>query len=115
LPLGDLADERSRERTARGTLTRSPGWGVDDEEPGVPGSGRKGNVVQVETRVYFAVTSDGLSPGQLADKIGLPPSAVTEKAFKAGVPPRPTTNSWKLDSGLSRTASLEDHLEVLLV
>jgi Domain of unknown function (DUF4279) len=84
-------------------------------EAGVWGSGGKGDEVQVESRVYFAVASDALNPGQLADKIGLAPSAVSEKAPRRGVPQTPATNSWRLDSGLDRTASVEDHLEALLV
>jgi hypothetical protein len=71
--------------------------------------------VRVETRVYFAVASDGLGPAQLAERIGLQPSAVTEKGSRRPVPPRPATNAWKLDSGLDRNAPTTDHLDALLV
>jgi hypothetical protein len=71
--------------------------------------------VRVETRVYFAVASDGLSPAQLADRIGLQPSAVLEKGSKRPAPPRPATNAWQLDSGLERNAPTMDHLDALLV
>jgi hypothetical protein len=71
--------------------------------------------VRVETRVYFAVASDELSPAQLTDRIGMQPSAALEKGSRRPMPPMPATSAWKLDSGLDRDAPLTDHLDALLV
>jgi hypothetical protein len=70
--------------------------------------------MRVETRVYFAVASDELSPGQMAEKIGLAPSSILKKASKGLAPMRPATNAWMIDSGLNQTDPLMDHLEALL-
>jgi Domain of unknown function (DUF4279) len=69
--------------------------------------------VRVETRAYFIVFSDELSPEDLTARIGLTPSSVMTKAAKRASPPRPVTNAWKLDSGLDRQAPTWDHLEAL--
>jgi Domain of unknown function (DUF4279) len=69
--------------------------------------------MRVETRAYFAVRSDELSPEELAARIGATPSSVMTKAAKRVSPPRPATNAWKLDSGLDLDAPLWQHLEAL--
>jgi len=69
--------------------------------------------VRVETRAYFIVFSDELSPEELTARIGITPSSVKTKAAKSASPPRPVTNVWKLDSGLDRQAPTWDHLEAL--
>jgi hypothetical protein len=70
--------------------------------------------MRVETRAYFAVRSDELSPEELAARIGLTPSSVMTKAAKGVSPPRPPTNAWELDSGLDLHAPLWQHLEALV-
>lgn len=69
--------------------------------------------MKVSTRVYFAVRSDALSPEELAARIGMPPSSVTRKASAHADPPRPAVNAWKVDSPLSASAPLWQHLEAL--
>jgi hypothetical protein len=70
--------------------------------------------MRVETRVYFAVASDLLSPAQLTDMIGREPSSVRERGSRRADPPIPTTNTWQLDSGLDRRTALPEHLAALL-
>ena len=69
--------------------------------------------MRVQTRVYFAVVSDELSPDELAVRLGTQPSSVMKKASKRLDPPVPTVNAWKLDSGVDRGAPLWQHLEAL--
>jgi hypothetical protein len=69
--------------------------------------------MRVETRVYFAVHSDLLSPEELEAQIGMAPSSVMRRAAKRVNPPRPVVNSWRADSPLSRSAPLWRHLEAL--
>jgi hypothetical protein len=71
--------------------------------------------MRVETRAYFAVCTDELSPDELTARIGLTPSSVMTKAAKRASPPRPATNAWQLDSGLDRHAPVWEHLEALCV
>ncbi len=70
--------------------------------------------MRVETRVYFAVASDELSPEQMTDRIGLTPSSTTVTATRKSTPPIPVTNTWKLESGLDSGTQLNDHLDALL-
>jgi hypothetical protein len=67
--------------------------------------------VRVKTRVYFAVHSDVLSPEELEARIGVPPSSVTRKAARHADPARPPVNAWKIDSPLSPSAPLWQHLQ----
>lgn len=69
--------------------------------------------MKVQTRAYFSVTSDELSPHELAARIGMLPSSVMTKASKRLEPPMPTANAWQLDSGLGPAAPLWRHLEAL--
>jgi hypothetical protein len=69
--------------------------------------------MRVETRAYFAVFSDQLTPEELTLRIGLPPSSVRTKATRRASPPIPAANAWKLDSGVDRHAPLWQHLEAL--
>jgi hypothetical protein len=69
--------------------------------------------MKVSTRVCFAVRSDVLSPEELQTRIGMPPSSVTRKAATHADPPRPAVNAWKIDSPLSPSAPLWQHLEAL--
>jgi Domain of unknown function (DUF4279) len=68
---------------------------------------------RVSTRVCFAVHSDVLSLEELQARIGMPPSSVTRKAATHADPPRPAVNAWKIDSPLSPSAPLWQHLEAL--
>jgi len=56
--------------------------------------------MKVQTRAYFAVSSDVLSSDEMADRIGLQPSSVTRKASRHLDPPLPKENAWQIDSGL---------------
>lgn len=69
--------------------------------------------MKVSTRVSFAVRSDGLSPEELQARIGLPPSSAVRKGARLADPPRPSVNAWKIDSPLSPSAPLWQHLEAL--
>ncbi len=69
--------------------------------------------MKVQTRAYFAVVSDELTPDALAVRIGRQPSSVVRKASKQLDPPVPEANAWKIDSGLERGAPLWQHLEAL--
>jgi hypothetical protein len=69
--------------------------------------------MKVQTRAYFAVVSDELSPDTLAVRLGMQPSSATRKASKQLDPPMPKANAWKIDSGLEQGAPLWRHLEAL--
>ena len=69
--------------------------------------------MKVQTRAYFAVISDELSPDELTVCLGTQPSSAMEKASKHLDPPVPTANAWQIDSGLDRGAPLWQHLEAL--
>jgi hypothetical protein len=69
--------------------------------------------MKVQTQACFAVSSDVLSPDEMADRIGVEPSSVTVKASKRLDPPVPKDNAWQIDSGLEPGAPLWRHLEAL--
>jgi hypothetical protein len=69
--------------------------------------------MNVQTRAYFAVSSDVLGPDEMADRIGMKPSSVTRKAARHLDPPVPRENTWQLDSGLEPGAPLWQHLAAL--
>jgi hypothetical protein len=69
--------------------------------------------MRVRTRVCFAVRSTVLTPEDLQARIGMSPSSVTRKAARDVAPPRPAVNAWKIDSPLSPSAPLWQHMEAL--
>jgi hypothetical protein len=69
--------------------------------------------MKVQTRAYFSVVSDELSPDELSVRIGMQPSSVMTKAGKRLDHPVPKTNAWEIDSGLEPGAPLWRHLEAL--
>jgi uncharacterized protein DUF4279 len=69
--------------------------------------------MKVQTRAYFSVASDELSPDELSARIGEQPSSVMTKASKRLDPPVPKTNTWEIDSGLEQDAPLWRHLDAL--
>jgi len=69
--------------------------------------------MKVQTQAYFAVSSDVLSPDDMAGRIGMEPSSVMRKASKRLNPPAPKANAWQIDSGLDPSAPLWQHLEAL--
>jgi hypothetical protein len=54
--------------------------------------------MKVQTRAYFAVSSDVQSPDEMADRIGMKPSSVTRKASRRLNPPVPKENAWQIDT-----------------
>ncbi len=71
-------------------------------------------VVRIKQYVYFAMTSDNVSPDAMAREIGLAADSVMVRGSeRAGPRPRPALNSWKI---VCETAGLtvDDQVELVL-
>jgi hypothetical protein len=68
-----------------------------------------------ETRLFFTVTGSTLDPDEITRITGLQPAKIWHIGDTIGKGGRKyKENGWKLDSGLERSKSLDDHLAALL-